>query len=254
MVVHGAEPRYKVIRGEKRPKNTRLIKILAYKRREKQALKEGKEPPEYEKFVRDTIQEFELTCLTGNVAAALIRLGYDDERIDRALNWLVKVQNSDGGWLCPYWKAHMRDKHGCFMGSIAPLDAFSVLPEEKRTPDIREAIQRGSEFLLMHRLFRADHHGFRVINGSWLKLGFPCFFYDILRGLDVISRLGFARDERIDDAMDLLLEKQGSDGRWIMERPPFKMQVDLEKKGQPSKWVTLNALRAIKQIRLSRGA
>lgn len=220
----------------------------AYKRKGRQELKKGKETLEYEKYVRDTIREFELTCLTGNMISALIRLGYDDERIDRAIKWLVEVQNRDGGWLCPYWKAHLRDKHGCFMGTIAPLDAFSVLPEKKRTSNIKESMERGAEFLLMHRLFRADHHDFKVINGSWLRLSFPCFFYDVLRGLDVVTRLGFARDERIDEAVDLLLEKQGSDSKWILERAPFKMQVDLEKKGQPSKWVTLNALRVMKRV------
>jgi len=224
-----------------------------YNLKEKQALKKGKKPQDYEKFVSDTIHESELTCLTGNVATALIQLGYDDERINRALNWLVEVQNRDGGWLCPYWKAHLRDRHGCFMGTIAPLDAFSVLPKEKRNSDIEEAIQRGAEFLLMHRLFRADHHGFRVINGSWLKLGFPCFFYDVLRGLDVVTRLGFAKDERIADAMNLILEKQGADGKWILESAPSgRMQVDLEKKGQPSKWLTLNALRVIKRVHEAR--
>ncbi len=65
------------------------------------------------------IREYELSCLTGNVAASLIRLGHeDDRRVTKALNWLVKVQNRDGGWLCPYWKPHVSDRHSCFMGTI----------------------------------------------------------------------------------------------------------------------------------------
>jgi len=39
----------------------------------------------------------------------------------------------------------------------------------------REAIRRGSEFLLVHRLFKADHHNYEIINKSWLKLNFPWF-------------------------------------------------------------------------------
>jgi len=57
------------------------------------------------------------------------------------------------------------------------------------------AIEQGAEFLLMHRLFKADHHNFQVINESWLKLGFPQFFYDILRGLQVVTKLGYAEDK-----------------------------------------------------------
>jgi prenyltransferase beta subunit len=224
-----------------------------YRRKNEWALKKGREPPPFETFVRDTVRESELSCLTGNVAAALIRLGYCDERVKRALKWLVEVQNRDGGWLCPYWKAHVRDKHGCFMGTIPPLDAFSELPKDERTPEMEKAVEKGAEFLLMHRLFKADHHGFKVINESWLKFGFPCFSYDILRGLDVMTRLGYVEDERIDDALEIVLGKQEPDGRWMLESTPSgRMQVDLEKKGEPSKWVTLRALQVMKRVHRSR--
>jgi hypothetical protein len=75
--------------------------------------------------------------------------------VRRALEWLVNVQNQDGGWLCPYWKAHIKDVHGCFMGTITPLDAFSQVATELGNPEMNTAIERGVEFLLMHRLFRA---------------------------------------------------------------------------------------------------
>lgn len=38
---------------------------------------------------------------------------------------------------------------------------------------MKGTIERGAEFLLTHRLFRADHHNLRVINPQWLKLSFP---------------------------------------------------------------------------------
>lgn len=217
-------------------------------------LRRGKEPPPFETWAPGAIREGEMSCLTGNVCTALIRLGYaGDERVHRALDWLVEVQNVDGGWLCPYWKAHIRDKHGCFLGTIPSLDAFSELPAEYRTPEMETTIERGMEFLLMHRLYKADHHGFRVIKESWLKFGFPRFFYDILRGLSVVTKLGYAGDERIDDALEILLQKQREDGRWILESTPSgRMQTNLEQKGKPSKWVTLNALRVIKGVHESR--
>ena len=83
----------------------------------------------------------------------------------------------------------------------------------------------------MHRLFRADHHGFRVINDSWLKLGFPQFFYDILRGLSVVTKLGYAGDERIEDALEILFQKQNEGGRWVLESSPSgRMQTNLEQR------------------------
>lgn len=210
----------------------------------------GKNLPDPREWASSKVFEHQYSCLTGNMAVALIRLGYgDDPRVKKALGWLVEVQNRDGGWLCPYWKAHIRDKHSCFMGTITPLDAFSELPEEQRTPEMEAVVEQGAEFLLMHRLFKADHHNFQVINESWLKLGFPQFFYDILRGLQVVTKLGYAEDKRINDALELLLQKQNPEGKWILESTPSgRMQTDLEKKGKPSKWITLNALRVIKTV------
>jgi len=214
------------------------------------ALKRRRELPPFETWTKEKIRENEMSCLTGNVAASLIRLGYaKDARVRRALNWLVDIQNEDGGWLCPYWKAHIKDKHGCFMGTITPLDAFSEVPTEYKTKEMMTAIERGVEFLLMHRLFKADHHGFKTIKKDWLKLGFPWFFYDILRGLSVVTKLGYTRDERINDAFEILLQKQNAEGKWILEQTPSgRMQANLEEKGKPSKWITLHALKVIKRI------
>lgn len=230
-------------------------------RKEYQYLKERAEkkervmPPEHQ-WIQEHIHEFQLTCLTGNVCLALIRLGYaSDRRVKRGLKWLVKVQNEDGGWLCPYWKAHTKDKHGCFMGTITPLDAFSELPARFSTSEIVNSMETGIEFLLKHRLFRADHHDFKVIKESWLTLGFPQFFYDILRGLSVVCKAEHADDRRIDEALIILLKKQQDDGRWILESSPVgRMQTNLERKGKPSKWITFNALRVIKSVYETRGA
>lgn len=214
------------------------------------AQKRGNPPPAESDFIADCIHQFTLSCLTGNVAAALLRMGYgDDPRVGRAVDWLVRIQNADGGWLCPYWKAHVRDKHGCFYGTICPMEAFAEIPEDRRTPAVREAAARGAEFLLMHRLYKSDHHNFRVTNPAWLTLAFPWFYgYNILRGLWVLARLG-VRDERMDDALAVLQGKQLPDGTWILENAPQgRMQADLEKKGQPSKWITLMALWTLKEL------
>lgn len=207
-------------------------------------IQRGKEPPDKEAFVADLVHQMTLSCLTGNVAAALLRLGYrDDPRLWRAIDWLVRIQHPDGGWLCPYWKAHVRDKHSCFYGTVSALEALAETPEGMRSPALQQAICRGAEFLLMHRLYRADHHNWEIINPNWLRLTFPWFYgYNILRGLWVLSRLGY-RDGRMDDALAVLEQKRTTDGRWILDSTPQgQMQTDLERKGQPSKWLTLLAL------------
>jgi hypothetical protein len=222
-------------------------------RKERMSKQGGEMPPKLE-WIKERVHDAQLTCLTGNMCLALTRLGYsDDRRVKRALDWLIDVQNEDGGWLCPYWGAHIKDKHGCFMGTITPLDALSEIKPETRTPAMRKSLESGIEFLLMHHLFKSDHHDFKVINESWLKLGFPTFFYDILRGLTVVCKAGRADDPRIDDAIEVLMEKQQNDGRWLLESTPTgRMQTNLEPKNRPSKWVTLNALKVIKSTHETR--
>jgi len=224
----------------------------------KEALKEynllrekGKKLPSLRQWASSLVFEHQYSCLTGNMTAALIRIGYaNDPRVEKALEWLVKIQNKDGGWLCPYWKAHVKDKHGCFYGTICPFEAFSEVKKENLTKEMKETIEKGAEFLLMHRLFKADHHSYKVINQSWSKLSFPWFYgYNILRGLDVLTKLGYVKDERLNDAVEILLQKRQSNGTWILESAPIgRMQTNIEAKGKPSKWITLIALRVLKRL------
>ena len=222
--------------------------------RTRTALKE-KLQPEANSWARSLVREHQYSCLTGNVCAAMLRLGYNnDARLARALGWLVKVQNMDGGWLCPYWKAHVNDTHGCFYGSICPMEAFSEVPATERSDQMKQAIERGAEYLLMHRLYKADHHGFRIINKRWLRFGFPWFYgYDILRGLSVLTKLGYENDSRLCDAVELLVQKRQSDGTWLLDVSPIgRMHVNFEPVGKPSKWITLNALRVLKRLHKTR--
>lgn len=218
--------------------------------RSRTALKE-KLQPEPKTWAKSLVTEHEYSCLTGNVCTAMLRMGYDDDpRIKKALDWLVRVQNSDGGWLCPYWRAHIRDTHGCFYGTICPLEALSEVSKNKRSPEMTCAIEKGAEFLLMHRLYKADHHRFRIINREWLKLGFPWFYgYNILRGLSVLVKLDYINDERLTDALAVLVRKRDKNGAWPLETTPAgRMQTNIEPVGKPSKWMTLNALIALRSL------
>ncbi len=214
-------------------------------------LRKGKIMPPFEEWSAGLVREQEISCLTGNMISALARLSYgDDSRVKRAVRWLVEVQNEDGGWKCPYWRAHFRDKHACFHGTICVLEGFSELKPEAITRSVENAIDRGVEFMLMHRLFKADHHGYAVINEDWKTLRFPWFAgHNILRGLDVVTKLGFTEDERLTDALDVLLGKMRPDFRWVLERGNTgRMLANLEKEGGPSKWITLTALRVLRRI------
>ena len=72
---------------------------------------------------------------------------------------------------------------------------------------------------------------------------------DVLETAAVLGALGHGQDPRLANTRALILSKQDSDGRWMLERTlNGKMWIDIEEKGKPSKWVTLRALRVLKYM------
>lgn len=71
---------------------------------------------------------------------------------------------------------------------------------------------------------------------------------DVIEILRVLTRLG-CYDPRMQEAIDLVISKQDEQGRWKMNDTfNGSFQVDIEVKGEPSKWVTLNALKVLKRV------
>jgi hypothetical protein len=71
---------------------------------------------------------------------------------------------------------------------------------------------------------------------------------DTLEILGILVDLGF-KDERMQEAIDLVVSKQDSKGRWKLENTfNGRFQSNIEHKGEPSKWVTLKALSVLKKF------
>lgn len=195
-----------------------------------------------------------IPCLTGNMVWSLIRFGYlDDPRLQRGIAWLTTYQRFDdgegeapSGW--PYDKYEMCwGKHTCHMGVVKALKALAEIPEGQRSTEVRETIEKGAEFLLIHHVHKRSHNLRRLAKPGWQKFGFPLMYQtDVLEILGILTKLGY-RDERMQEAIDLLISKQDENGRWKLENTfNGKFQVDIERMGEPSKWITLNALRVLK--------
>ncbi|MFX0132777.1 MAG: nitrogen fixation protein NifH [Candidatus Hodarchaeota archaeon] len=196
-----------------------------------------------------------LPCLTGNMVWSLIRLGYlNDTRVQKGIQWLTKYQRFDDGeqdlpkdW--PY-KAHKAcfSKHSCHMGVVKTLKALAEIPSNKRTSDVKNTINQAVEYLLIHHIYKRSHDLSKKSKPSWLRLGFPLMYQtDILEILDILTRLD-VKDERMQDAIDIIVSKQNNQGRWILENTfNGRFITNIETKGKPSKWITLNAVRVLKK-------
>lgn len=224
-------------------------------------------------------KSYDEPCLTGNLVRTLLVLGYSrDPRIRRAIEWLPEAQLDDGGWNCDYPEFEgVKVRHSSFMSTIASLWAYSEIPRQSWTRRMKRTIERGAEFLLMHRLYKADHHEWMPLNRTITTLHFPMYYYyDVLHGLRILTKLGYGDDERTRDAAYLIMSKKRPDGKWVLESDwfndpgsttrwltpkagtkssgaadPWGTSLDgwqkfaLEPVGKPSKWVTLNCFRAL---------
>jgi hypothetical protein len=197
-----------------------------------------------------------LPCLTGNMVWSLIRLGYlGDPRVKRGVDWIVKYQRFDDGEayppkIWPYEKAtSCFGKHSCHMGVAKALKALAEIPAAERSNGVVDALARGVEYMLKHHIYKRSHNLSKVSKPGWLRLGFPLMYQtDVLELLGILTSLG-CKDERLQEAVDLVLSKQDEKGMWTLENTfNGRFQTSIEQKGDRSKWVTLNALKALKNF------
>jgi hypothetical protein len=198
-----------------------------------------------------------IPCLRGNMVFSLIRLGYlDDKRVQEGIKWITSYQRFDDGeqaslkgWPYDRLKSGCFSKHTCHMGAVKALKALAEIPKQKRTNDVKKTIEQGAEYLLIHHIYKKSHDLNKFCKPGWLKFGFPLMYQDdALEILGILTHLGY-NDKRMQDAVDIVISKQDDRGRWMLENTfNGRYQVNIEQKGKPSKWITLHALRTLKQF------
>jgi len=209
-----------------------------------------------------------IQCMQGNLCAAMIDLGLlDDERVKEAIDWLARSVTREGiapaeqrkaevryyrsGNSAPGFNCSANDHQPCAWGAVKTMLALSKVPEDRRTNAIQDAIEVGVEFLFSRDPASADYPmGYsEKPNRSWFKFGYPIgYVTDVLQILEVLTALGYGGDPRLENACELLLSKQDEQGRWKLEYTyNGKTWVEVEERGKPSKWVTLRAMRVLKE-------
>ncbi len=221
---------------------------------------------EYGGFSANGTRSGMIQCLQGNLCSSLLELGYaEDPRFQEALDWLARSITGEGIALSSEKKAPVRylrsansgpnflcsanDHKPCAWGAVPALEALSKVPSDTRTPSIDSAIEVGTKFLLSCDPAVADYPmGYSAKpNRSWFRLGYPMgYVCDVLRNVETLCALGLGHDPRLQNALEFILNKRDSEGRWSMQYTyNGKTWVDVETKGQASKWVTLRARRAL---------
>jgi hypothetical protein len=181
-------------------------------------------------------------CINGGTLA----LGsYFGESSDRLVDRLLGEQLKDGGWNCEAERGSVRSS---FHTTICVLEGLLEYEKAKgANAAVTNARARAHEYLLERRMFRRLSTG-KVIDPSWTRFCFPTtWHYDVLRGLDYLRGAGVECDERVAEAIGLVLKRQHQNGRWPLHKPHADpIHLDMEGgQGKPSRWNTLRALRVL---------
>jgi len=208
-----------------------------------------------------------IDCLQGNLCVALLDLGYQDPRLDKAFEWIARSVTGEGvapmqdkaapiryyaGKCGPRFACGANNKLPCAWGAVKVMLAFSKLPKAKRTALINNAINAGVDFLFGKDPAKADYPcGYSAKpSQNWWKFGFPVFYVtDLLQNVEALVGLGYGNDPRLANALTIISEKQDSQGRWLLEYDyTGKTWIGFGAKKQPNKWVTLRALHVLKAV------
>jgi hypothetical protein len=192
-------------------------------------------------------------CVTGNAVRTLIKFGYlDHPTVQRSLAWILRTQKSDGGWHCFPARAGTLD-------GWEGLAALAEIPDGQRDAAVHRSIARGAEFFLGRHLSEEGPTPYP----PWFRIHYPNhYYYDLLVGLRILTRLGYAGDPRLGSALRWLRRKRGGDGTWSLDAThpdidpvlagyqyaQLQFPMKLEPVGAPSRCATVDALEVLARV------
>ncbi len=174
-------------------------------------------------------------CTTGAHLPTLVYFGLgDDPRVHRALAFVAEAMSTATALECGRYQ-----HRPCLWGAIAVLQGLAVLPPARRTAQSRRAVQRMADALL------GAAYDFDGEHKRWLTFGVPRA-WDLLSALKALAAHGYARDARFRPLFQRVLDRQDEQGRWRCGS--VSRTWPIEQRNRPSKWVTLDVLRVLKQV------
>jgi hypothetical protein len=186
-------------------------------------------------------------CINGRIVADGAYFGVD---VSPIAGRLAGERLDDGGWNCERASGSVRSS---FATTINVLEG--LLEYERATggtPDSRQARRSGEEYLLARSLFRRLSTG-EPADEQFLSFLHPSRWrYDVLRALDYFfaaaALTGAAPDPRLGEAVEHVRSRRSADGRWLLDWSlPGRVWFDVnDGAGEPSRWVTLRAMRVLR--------
>lgn len=189
-------------------------------------------------------------CINGMFLNYASYFKTNEKDLKSVVDCLLNQIMPDGGFNCRLNRSGAT--HSSLHTTLSVLEGLKEYERNgytHRLHKVQKAIRSSQEFILLHRLYKSDRTG-KIISKDFLRFSYPRRWrYDILSALDYFQYAGVPYDNRMQPAIEILLQKRNKDGTWnVRAKHPGQTHFDMEKVGKPSRWNTLRAMRVLKHF------
>ena len=201
------------------------------------------------KVTKDRYQDLCVCAMIINIAAYA---NIKSKKLFEIVDYLIDHQYEDGGWNCNWQRGDMHSSLHTTLSVLEGIDEYEKNDYKYRIKELVSSRIRAHSFILKHNIFQSHRTG-EPVSKHMLMLSYPGRWkYDILRCLDYFQAVNETYDNRMDDAIAILLKKKRKNNKWpLQQKHPGLTHFDMEQTGTDSRWNTLRALRVLKKYRFN---
>ncbi len=187
-------------------------------------------------------------CINGMFLNYASYFRADEKKLESVVDFLISQHMDDGGFNCMLNRSGA--VHSSLHSTISVLEGITEYSKNSYIYRINELIsitKAAIEFILSHKLYISDRTG-EIIKKEFLRLSYPSRWrYDILRALDYFQYSEIPLDDRMKQAINVLLNKRNRDSTWNLQaKHSGQVHFEMGKPGKPSRWNTLRAMRVLR--------
>lgn len=189
-------------------------------------------------------------CINGMFLNYASYFKVDSDEIKSVVDYIISQQLTDGGFNCQLSRKGAR--HSSLHSTLSVIEGiyeYTKQGYQYRLNELIKAEEESRQFILEHKLFQSHKTG-ETIDKKMLMLSYPSRWrYDILRALDYFRYAGVSFDNRMADALKVIVNKQRSDKTWpLQHKHSGLIHFEMETVGKASRWNTLRALRVLEHF------
>lgn len=215
--------------------------------------------------IRGIIGEQYAPYHNGIIVSNLNRAGYaDDTRVERIIQWLLTMRQSDGGWIIgspgcmgTYSTKERnalttqfvgtrqdfdRDRPSGYAGTGMVIRAFATHPFHCKSLKAERAAELLADSLFKKNINRSYQHP-----DNWIRFKYPFWWTDLISALDSLSLMGFSQDHPgVAESLKWFIDNQFPTGLWKHSYSKIHKYVENSKTRELQLWISLAILRVFK--------